>query len=113
MKNMSSKIECLFGFHNYSDELTKDKDGFKIYLCTICKRHGHFKYGNGYERWYNYDNKGNAIYTKDNYGYEEWHNYDNKGNLIYYRYSNEIKEWFHNGEWLDIKPLNWEYEKYV
>ena len=67
---MSSKVECLFGFHNYSNEITKDKDGNNIYLCTICKRNGLYKDSNGYEEWHDYDDKGNEVHYKSSDGFE-------------------------------------------
>ena len=80
---INNNLTCLFGFHNYSKKLTKDRDGFKIYLCTICKRNGYFKYDNGYALWTVYDNKGNNIHWKDNKGKEAYK--DDKGHWIHVR----------------------------
>ena len=73
MQNMSSKVECLFGYHTYSKKLIIDSNNNLIYLCTICKRNGHFKYNYGDEYWSEYDDKGNLIYQKDNRGHEYWY----------------------------------------
>ena len=116
--NMKGNMEnnlltCLFGFHNYSDERTIDTSGYDTHLCTICKRHGYFKYKNELERWYDYDEKGNLIHFKNNYRHEYWYEYDDKGNNIYYKDNDGHEYWKHNGKWVKVKPENWEYEKYV
>ena len=109
----SNLLTCLFGFHNYSDEITKDKSGFYRYLCITCKRNGYYKNNYGIEYWNDYDDKGNTIHFRGSGGYEEWYEYDDKGNIIYSKYHNGYEKWLHNGKWIEIKPLNWEYEKYV
>ena len=97
--------------HKYSDEITKDKSGSYRYLCTICKRHGHYKYYNEHEYWYDYDDKGNNIHWRDDAGHEVWNKYDDEGNLIYSKNNSGCEEWKHNGKWVNKKPLNWKYEK--
>ena len=42
---------------------------------------------NIYERWTEYDDKGNLIHSKDSngYEYERSNDYDNNGNLIHFK----------------------------
>ena len=109
MKN--NLLTCLFGFHNYSNEITKDKDGNDIHLCTICKRSGSYRYEYGLGYWYDYDGKGNMIHSRYGTGEEYWYDYDNKGNRIHWKDNNQHERWLYNGEWVKVKPLNWEYAK--
>lgn len=88
---VNNNLTCLFRFHNYSTELTKDKNGFHRHLCTICKRSGHIKFSDTYEYWYEYDDKDNRIYMYDSNGREQWLHDD--------------------GSWVDKKPGNWKYVK--
>ena len=111
MKN--NLLTCLFGHHNYSRKFILDKDGNEIRLCTICKRSGLYETGLGYKRWNDYDNNGNRIHWKSTSGYEVWYINDDKGNRIHFKDNEELERWLHNSKWLDVKPLNWEYEKYV
>ena len=106
-------LTCLFGFHNYSKKLTRDKYDYKIYLCTICKRYGYYAHNDGYAYYHEYDNKGNFIHYNDNRGHGNWYTYDEKGNLIYCKTSTGYEQWLYNREWVRVKPENWEYEKYV
>lgn len=73
---MYNKLTCLFGHHDYSRKLTKDKDGHYMHLCKICKRSGHYKYSDGDEVWCSYDEKGEMIYVKWGGGLERWKNSD-------------------------------------
>jgi len=85
-----NKLTCLFGHHDHSKRLTKDKDGNPIYLCKICKRSG---------------------YRKCNDGTEVWDDYDEKGNLIHERWNDGSGFWkANNGGWVKTKPKNWKYE---
>ena len=93
MKNISNNLTCLFGFHSYSKKLTKDKEGDRIYLCTICKRNGLYR-DSDCGRQGEYDKKGNLIYTKNNDGDEQWLEYDKKGNMIHYKCSDGYEEWY-------------------
>ncbi len=45
----------------------------------------HYKSYTSYERWSEYDAKGNKIHYKDCDGDEYWHEYDSKGNRVYSR----------------------------
>ena len=89
----SKQLECLFGFHTYSDECTKDRASNTIYLCTICKRSGYYKYSDGFEKWFDYDDKENRIHYKNITGYEEWYAHDDKGNQIYIKYHNGYEKY--------------------
>ena len=61
----------------------------------------------GYEVWNEYDDKGKKIHIKYNNGNEEWYEYDDKGNRIYWKNNHGHEQWLHNGEWVSVKPLNW------
>ena len=110
---INNTLTCLFGFHNYSTEFTKDNNGNDIYLCTICKRNGHYKTSNTLGYYIYYDDNGNNICYKYNDGYLVWYLNDDKGAAVYYKTSDGYEGWKHNGEWVKVKPLNWEYAKYV
>ena len=70
------KIKCFFGYHKYT---IPHKRYSIILLCRHCKRFGYRKWSNEYELWFEYDERGNMIYSKDDDGYEIWYEYDEKG----------------------------------
>lgn len=88
-----NKLTCLFGFHDYSKELTKDKQGNPIHLCKICKRSGYLKYySDGFTFWRSYDEDGNLLHTKYSDGFETSYEYDAGGNCIHEKWS-DGQEW--------------------
>jgi len=125
-------LTCLFGYHDYSKELTKDKDERGMCLCKHCKRSGYYK-GAGFEMWCDYDERGNCTHIKDSDGYEIWYDYDEKGNMTHEKWSNGHEFWYdrkgnpihekwsdesgtwknNRGNWVDKKPKNWKYEKCI
>jgi YD repeat-containing protein len=106
---MSNKFECALGCHNYT---ISDKNDPTILICENCKRKGYRKIG--YEVWYDYNDRGNIIHQKDFTGYEVWYDYDDKGNYIHRKESGGYEGWRdNNGSWVNKKPKNWKYEKYV
>jgi len=110
MKNTSNKVKCLFGYHNYT---IPDKDNPNILICSVCKRFGYRKYSDGYEEWYEYNEKGNMIYSKHSSGHEIWFEYDEKGNEIYFKNSSGYEVWYDSKRWRSKKPKNWKYEKHI
>jgi len=112
MKNISNKnkVKCLFGYHNYT---IPDKNNPNILICDVCKRFGYCKYPNGYEGWYEYDEKGNIIHRKYSDGFEEWFEYDEKDGVIHRKYSSGYEIWYDGEEWKNVKPKNWKYEKHI
>ena len=56
------------------------KNGLKIMSQEIYR-----KSENGFERWYEYDEKGNTIHYKDSNSHEYWREYDENGNMILHR----------------------------
>ncbi|MEA3421004.1 MAG: hypothetical protein U9Q97_04945 [Acidobacteriota bacterium] len=103
---MSSKVECLFGFHKYTIPWKKDSN---VLICENCKRVGYRKNSNGGVTWYDLDEKGNMIHCKDSIGFEVW--YDKEGNEIHCKNSYGYESWYDGSEWVDKKPKNWKYEK--
>ena len=61
MKDIHNKLTCLFGYHQYSKKPTKDKDGYDVYLCKICKRSGRIRL-TGFDILVDYDEKGNRTH---------------------------------------------------
>ena len=89
-----NKLTCLFGFHDYSKKpTTNNKCGYTVYLCKVCKKRGYWKWDNGDETWYTFDEKGDLVHEKWSDGCEYW-----KAN---------------SGHWMDRKPINWKYEKQI
>ena len=126
-------LTCLFGFHDYSNKLTWDKNDNSVHLCKICKRSGYVKYSNGNESWNSYNEEGNRVHTRWNGGTEHWYGYNKEGNLIYEKWTGGTERWFdeignmihmkwrdgyevwksNNGHWVTKKPKNWKYEKQI
>jgi len=109
MKNTSNKnkLKCLFGHHNYT---IPNKNNPDILMCDVCERFGYCKDFDGYEIWYEYDEKGNVIHFKYSDGYEEWYEYDEKGNEIHCKDSDGNEVWYDGERWKSKKPKNWKYE---
>ena len=112
MKKAYNKLTCLFGYHQYGKEPTKDKRGFAVRLCAVCGRSGYRKWDNGTEEWYGYDAEGNLTHKKWDDGYEAWLDYDKEGSIIHAKYSNGEERWTTNDRkgWVTKKPKNWIYE---
>ena len=109
---MYNEITCLFGHHDYSKRLTKDKGGNFVYLCKICQRSGHWKWDKEFEVWSDYDDRGNIVHEKWCSGFEYWCDYDEEGHCIHTKDSDGEEEWLSNaGNWTSTKPKNWIYEK--
>ena len=51
------------------------------------------KYIYEYERWYEYDDKGNMIHSKDSNRFEGWYEYDDNGNCIHSKNSIGYEIW--------------------
>ena len=98
MKNNPKLLECLFGHHDYSRKPSKDKDGYLVYLCKICKRSGYIKWDDGLKVWYDYDKEGNSIHKKWRDGLEVWREYDKKGNLVREKWDDKNGPWVNYGE---------------
>ena len=77
MNANAAKIKCLFNHHKYT---IPHKKSPHILLCDHCMRFGYCKYSDGFETWYEYNEKGNIIHHKHSDGFEIW--YDGKGNII-------------------------------
>ena len=72
---MYNTLTCLFGHHDYSEELTKDKEGYGVHLCKVCKRNAYRDTIFGYKSWSEYDEEGNLIRIK----------FSNGGDIIFER----------------------------
>ena len=94
MKNRYNTLTCLFGHHDYSRKRTVDKYDRFIHLCKICKRSGYWKWDNGDETWYDYDEKGNMIHRKLLGDCEIWYDYDKKGNCIHAKTNDGAEYWY-------------------
>ena len=109
---MYNKLTCLFGHHDYSDKLTKDRHGSATHLCKICKRSGYYKYLSGSDVWGDYDKEGNCRHQKWTGGHERWFDYDDEGNLIHEKGNDGREYWWDNyGHWVTKKPKNWVYDE--
>ena len=72
----------------------KDVDGYEQwYECDDKGNMIHIRESNGFEKWYEYDDKGKVIHSKDSNGYEQRNKFDDKGNQIHFVNSDEYEEW--------------------
>lgn len=89
---MYNKLTCLFGHHDYSEELTEDKDGCRGYFCKVCKRNSYYAWGGGSTRWNDYDKDGNLAHIKWSDGLEVWYTWSRQ--ISHIRYTAGREEWY-------------------
>ena len=73
-------LQCALGVHRF-----KTKTDNCCFRCSICERADHYKGRNGYEAWFEYDEKGNCIHYKSSVGSDVWYELDENGKLIHTR----------------------------
>lgn len=72
----------------------KDVDGYEQWYELDDKGNMiHIRESNGFEKWYEYDDKGNCIYSKNSDGLEQWNKFDNNGKKVYFRNSEGREVW--------------------
>ena len=96
MKFNPKLLECLFGYHTYSEKLTVDKHGIPGHLCQVCRRSKHYTNLLGDTVYRRYDGEGNCIYVGFSDGEE--HFFDKEGKCIRIRYSNGTECYFDDDE---------------
>lgn len=83
------------------NELTKiekyDKNERLIYIKSLHPTEKDF------EKWYEYDEKGNLIHYKDTANHEHWLKYNENNNLIHKMENNGFQEWYEYDENNQIK----------
>lgn len=100
MKKTHNKVTCLFGYHQYSKELTIDKHGNLIRLCKICNRSGYRKWHDEHQVWFVPSEKGNLAYRRWSGGEEAWYDYDEDGNLTHIKWNDGYEVYQDdNGSW--------------
>ena len=72
METNPKLLECLFGYHNYGDKPTRDRDGNDVKLCRACLKHGYFMFTDGFTIWFEYNERGECIHRKYSNGQEDW-----------------------------------------
>lgn len=107
MENKDKLLQCAMGHHTYSKKLDADK---RVYLCIWCKRYGYNVFFNSITVYSKFDIEGNEIYWRNSYGVEMLQEYVQGHKLVHYK-SMDSERWFHEEDWHDKKPGNWEYEQ--
>ena len=108
-------FRCVFGDHKYSEEKTKDKQGFTVRMCKHCNLHGYCinyldekvyieYYPNGYRKRevYSYGGLKKALYKCGRV-----YDYNKRGVCVYSNHTNGTEEWLHRGRWYSYRPKKW------
>lgn len=103
--------KCSDGEEYFTTYYENGKVANRKYVTWLDETYDYDLYGNlvhseskGFERWYEYDEKGNEIHRRDSKGYESWIDYDENGNKIHVKDSEGNETWWDYNE--NDKPIH-------